>query len=60
MSKKKSQKKYVASGQFQGETAVVTREVNENTVMVELIDFHTGKSISDEGILMSKSDLEDM
>ena len=59
MSKKKSQKKYVARGQFQGETAVITGMVDENTVMVELIDDH-GKVISDNPFPMSKGDLEDM
>lgn len=54
-----SQKKFIARGQFQGETAVVTKEINDNTVLVELVDDH-GNLISDESIPMPKGYLEDM
>ena len=55
-----SQKKYVARGQFQGETALVQKELDDGKVLVQLADFHTMKPISDECIPISKGDLEDM
>lgn len=55
-----SQKHYVAHGEHQGETAVVTREVDQDNVMVKLIDFHTGKPVSDEEIPMKRAYLQNM
>lgn len=55
-----SQKKYIARGQFQGETALVQKENNDGTVSVLLVDFHSMKPISDEAIPIPKGDLEDM
>ena len=55
-----SQKHYVAHGEHQGETAVITREIDNDSVMVKLIDFHTGKQISDEEIPMKRTYLEKM
>ena len=55
-----SQKHYVAHGEHQGETAVITREIDQENVMVELIDFHTGKPTSDVEIPMKRAYLEKM
>lgn len=48
-------KKFIARGQFQGETAVITGNVDKSTVMVE-----HGKVISDNPFPMPKGYLEDM
>ena len=50
---------YVNGGPFQGETAVVTRELDGNKAMVKLVDDH-GKDISGEEFPMPMSMLEEM
>lgn len=53
-------KKYLVNGgPFQGETAVVTRELEDDKVMVKLVDDH-GNDISGEEFPMPKSHLEEM
>lgn len=50
---------YVNGGPFQGETAVVTRELGDGKAMVKLVDDH-GKDISGEEFPMPMNMLEEM
>ncbi|MBO4516854.1 hypothetical protein J5751_05525 [bacterium] len=52
-------KYFVNGGPFQGETAIITSEQNNETAMVKLIDDH-GRDISEEAFPMPKSYLEEM
>ena len=55
-----SQKKFVAKGPYKGETAVIAGKIDKTKVLVELIDFHTGKPTGESAIPMRKRYLQPM